>query len=131
MCMYGSYYDGGEPSEEYKKLMKAAEIENKTERQRSREARNAILSVGDLPSDFSEWVDSLFDKVMFYTKIKRGKYTARCEACQEEVELTHARSSREIECPVCGHKVILKDAGKCPYGYEQHVKCLVYQIAIN
>lgn len=123
MCMYGSYYDGGEPSKEYKEMIKAVEIENKTERQKSMEARNAILSVGNLPSDFNEWVDSLFDKVMFYIKIKRGKYIARCEACQEEVELTRARSSRKIECPSCGHKVILKDASKFPACHYQ-MKCL-------
>lgn len=123
MCMYGSYYDGGEPSKEYKEIIKAVEIENKTERQKSMEARNAILSVGNLPSDFNEWVDSLFDKVMFYIKIKRGKYIARCEACQEEVELTRARSSRKIECPSCGHKVILKDASKFPACHYQ-MKCL-------
>ena len=39
MCMYGSYYDGGKPSKEYKDMIKAAKIENKTERQRSEERR--------------------------------------------------------------------------------------------
>lgn len=123
MCMYGNYYYGGEPSKEYKEMMKAVEIENKTERKKSREAKRAILSVGSLPNDFTEWVDTLFDKVMFYTKIKRGKYTARCEVCQVTVELPHARSSRKIECPSCGNKVILKDANKFP-GCHHQTKCL-------
>lgn len=123
MCMYGNYYYGGEPSKEYKEMMKAVEIENKTERKKSREAKRAILSVGSLPNDFTEWVDTLFDKVMFYTKIKRGKYTARCEVCQATVELPHARSSRKIECPSCGNKVILKDANKFP-GCNHQTKCL-------
>ncbi len=119
MCMYGSYYDGGKPSKEYKDMIKAAKIENKTERQRSREAKEAILSVGVLPADLSAWVDTIFEKVMFYKKIKRGKYTARCEACQATVELTHARSSRRIQCPCCGSEVILRDTSKFPSSFQQ------------
>jgi hypothetical protein len=119
MCMYGSYYDGGKPSKEYKEMIKAAEIQNKTERQRRRIAKKVVLSIEGLPGDLSEWVDTIFEKVMFYKKIKRGKYTARCEACQSTVELNHARSSRRIQCPCCGSQVILRDASKFPSSYHQ------------
>lgn len=119
MCMYGSYYDGGEPSKEYKAMIRAAEKQNKTERQRRRIAKKAVLSIGGLPSDLSDWVDNIFEKVMFYKKIKRGKYTARCEACQATVELDHARSSRRIQCPCCGSNVILRDTSKFPSSYHQ------------
>ena len=59
MCMYGSYYDGGEPSKEYKAMIRAAEKQNKTERQRRRIAKKAVLSIGGLPSDLSDWVDNI------------------------------------------------------------------------
>ena len=116
--MYGSYYDGGEPSKEYKDMIKAAEMENRTERQRVRAAKKAIVSVGELPEGFDSWVDTIFEKVMFYQKVKRGKYAARCEACQATVELTHACSSRRIQCPSCGSQVILRRI-KFPSGYYQ------------
>lgn len=124
MCMYGSYYDGGEPSKEYKKIVKAVDKENKTERQRQREAKGAILSVGELPGDFGKWVDSTFDKIMFYKKIKRGNYRGVCEACGEIVHLDRARSARRIKCPCCSEEVILKDPmTSIGYGYDHPVKC--------
>jgi len=98
--------------------------ENRSERQRAREAKKAIVAVGELPSDFSEWVDTIFEKVMFYNKIKRGKYVARCEACQATVELTHACSSRRIQCPSCGLGVVLKRI-KFPSGVHQQRKIAV------
>jgi len=98
--------------------------ENRLERQRVREAKKAIVAVGELPGDFSEWVDTIFEKVMFYNKIKRGKYVARCEACQATVELTHACSSRRIQCPSCGAGVVLKRI-KFPSGVHQQRKIAV------
>lgn len=121
MCVYSS----GLPSKEYKEMVRAAEIQNKTERQYQLEARRAILSVDALPVDFGAWLDSIFDKLMYYQRIKRGKYIAQCEACQVIVELTHARSGRKVRCPHCGAEVLLKDKNRSNYAYEQR-RCVAF-----
>lgn len=109
MCYYGGYRPVTKADAE------RARAYNISERTRARIARNGIESVGYLPLDYTQWRKTLFNKTMFYHKLKRGHYLAHCEACDEVVPLKNARSSRKIKCPHCGSDVVLRNVDKMDY----------------
>lgn len=77
---------------------------------REKTKRGLLLKIQEmstyLPSDFEEFEQSGFLKIMFYERIDRKHVTGFCE-CGAAVHLTKAQSGRIIECPACNSKVRL------------------------
>lgn len=73
-------------------------------------ARRAILSIStELPSDWDDFVDLKFDRVMFYKKLGPKQYECHCE-CGGVYILTSVRSGSYIKCPECNRNVLMKDS---------------------
>ena len=91
-------------------------------------AKRAIMGISsELPSDWNDFADERFDRVMFYKRIGPKKYECHCE-CGGVTVMNKVRSGTNVLCPNCNWTVLLKDATRKKDGlprYDQRL-CFAY-----